>query len=138
MNTLVLYYSYSGHTKVIAEELASKESADIQEIRDVRRPGTFKAYTLGCFASMGGKAWAIEPLEADIAKYDRLILLAPIWAGYPAPALNAVLETLPKGKDVALKMVSGSGRSNSACRARVEAVIENKGCAMESFENIKA
>lgn len=136
MSALVLYYSYSGHAKAIAEELATKESADIAEIKDVKRPGTFKAYTAGCFAAMRGKAWKVEPLTVDLSKYDKLILLAPIWAGNPAPALNAIFEQLPKGKDICLIMVSGGGKSN--CRARLEAIIENKGCALESFENIKA
>lgn len=136
MSSLVLYYSYSGHTRQIAEELASKESADIAEIKDLKRPGTFKAYTAGSFAAIRGKAWEIQPLDADPAKYDKLILLAPIWAGNPAPAFNAVLEKLPAGKDVSLKMVSGGGKSG--CRARLEAIVENKGCALEGYEDIKA
>jgi len=136
MKTIVIYYSYSGHTKKIAKELAAKESADIAEIKDIKRPGKLKAYILGCFAAMRGKAWPVKPLDADLSEYDRLILLAPIWAGNPPPAFNAMMELLPNGKTVAVKMVSASGKSS--CKDRLETVIKAKDCILESFEDIKA
>ena len=136
MKTLVLFYSYSGNSKRLANELAAKESADIAEIKDVKRPGTLKAYSVGCFAAMRGKAWPIQPLSADLSDYERLILFAPIWAGNPAPAFNAVLELLPAGKPVEVKLVSGSGESN--CEERLKGIITNKGCSLDGFENIKA
>jgi len=136
MKTAVIYYSYSGHTKKIAEELAAKESADIAEIKDVKRPGKLKAYVSGCFAAMRGKAWPVKPLDTDLSEYDRLILLAPIWAGNPPPAFNAMLEQLPNGKTVAVKMISGSGKSS--CKDRLEDIIKAKDCLLESFEDIKA
>jgi len=136
MKSAVIYYSYSGHTKKIAEELAATESAEIAEINDVKRPGKLKAYISGCFAAMRGKAWPVKPLDVDLQEYNRLILLAPIWAGNPPPAFNAMLELLPNGKTVAVKMVSGSGKSS--CKDRLEAVIKAKDCVLESFEDIKA
>ena len=47
MNTLVSFYSYSEKTKAIGVELAAKESAVLSEIKDVKRPGKLKAYTVG-------------------------------------------------------------------------------------------
>ena len=135
MNTLVLFYSYSGKTKAVAAELAANESAAIVEIKDTKRPGKLKAYTAGCFSAIKGTSWSIDPLNVDLTEYDRLILLAPIWASNPPPAFNAILELLPKGKTVAVKMVSASGKSK--CRERLDAVIKNKGSIMESFEDIK-
>ena len=136
MKTAIIYYSYSGHVMKIAEELAAKESAAVAEIKDVKRPGKLKAYVSGCFAAMRGKAWPVKPLDADLSEYDRLILLAPIWAGNPPPAFNAMMELLPNGKTVAVKMISGSGKSS--CKDRLEAVIKAKNCVSESFEDIKA
>lgn len=136
MKTIVLFYSYSGNTKAVAEELAGKENADIAEIKDVKRPGKFKAYTAGCFAAMRGGAWRIQPLGVDLSAYDGLILLSPVWAGNPAPAFNAALERLPQGKTVSVKMISASGKSS--CRERLETAIKAKGGVLESFEDIKA
>ena len=136
MKTLIIYYSFSGRTRAIAKELAAKESADIVEIKDVKHLGRLKAYTAGIVASVRGKAWPIQPMGANFALYDRLILLAPIWANNPPPAFNAMLVRLPAGKTVSVKMVSMSGRSN--CKDRLEKVIRTKGSIMDSFENIKA
>jgi len=136
MSQLIIYYSYSGKTRKIAEELAKKESADIYEIKDIKPFGKLKAYTAGIIASIKGKAWQIMPPDIDIAKNDKIILLAPVWANNPPPAFYAMLEYLPPGKPVSIKMVSASGKSD--CKARIEAIIENKGSTLESFEDIKA
>ena len=136
MKTLVLYYSYSGKTKKIAQELAVKESAEIVEIMDTKRPGKLKAYTAGIIASIRGKAWSVESLEVALADYDRIILLAPVWADNTPPSVNAMLEQLPEGKNVTIKLVSGSGKSG--CKERLEAIIKSKGGVMNGFEDIKA
>jgi len=136
MKTLILYYSYSGHTKAVAGELASKESAKIMEVKDKKRLGKLKAYTAGIIASIRGKAWPIQPIDADFTEYDRLVILAPIWASNAPPAFNALLEQIPSGKTVDIKMVSASGESQ--CKERIEAIIKGKGSVLESFEDIKA
>ena len=136
MKTLILFYSYSGHTEKIAKALAEKESAGMAQIESVKRPGRFRAYTAGCVAAMRGKAWPIRPLDVNFEEYSRLILLSPVWASSPPPAVHAFLEQLPEGKIIDVKMVSASGKSK--CGERLEAVIKSKGGRLESFEDIKA
>ena len=135
MNTLVIFYSYSGKTKKIAEELAVKQSADLIEVKDLKSFGKFKAYTSGCFAAMKGRAWAIEPSNVDYSKYERIFMLAPVWANNPPPAFNTLLDNLPENKTIILKMISASGKSN--CKERLESLIKAKGSIPESFEDIK-
>ena len=135
MNTLVIFYSYSGKTAAVAAELAKTESVDIAEIKDKKRQIKLKAYTAGIIAAIKGKAWPIQPLEVDFSQYERLILLAPVWASNPAPAFNAILKLLPANKTVAVKMISATGKSE--CKERIETVIKNAGCELESFEDIK-
>ncbi len=60
MKTLVIFYSYTGHAKTLARNLAEKESADITEIKDVKRPGKIKAYVSGCFKAMKGRSWQTQ------------------------------------------------------------------------------
>ena len=135
MDTLVVYYSYSGKTENIAQELAAKESADIIEIKEKKRPSKLKAYTAGIIASIKGNSWPILPLDAEFAKYGKLVLLSPVWAGNPPPAFNAMMQQLPSGKAVSVIMVSASGKSD--CKERLETMIKDKGSELESFEDIK-
>jgi len=136
MKTLVIYYSFTGHSREIAQALAAGEAADIAEVRDTKPFGKAKAYSTGCLAAIRGKAWPILPLEVDPAAYDRLIICAPVWADNPPPAVNALIEQLPQGKIVAVKMVATSGKSN--CEQRWAAAITAVGGTLESFESIKA
>ena len=136
MKTLLMFYSYTGNTRALAKTLAALESADIAEIKDVIRPGVFKAYSAGCFAAIRGKAWPIQPLDADLATYDRLILMSPVWASSAPPAVNTLLKRLPEGKSVYVKMVSKSGHSE--CKKRMGKIIKAKGSTLDGFEDIKA
>ena len=136
MKSLVIYYSYSGHTKKLAEAFAASKDADVVEMKDVKRPGILAAYLKGCFAAMKGKAWAIQPLKIDLLAYDDIVLYSPVWAGNPPPAVNAFLEILPSGRSVTVRMVSGSGTSK--CRERIEAAVQMKVSKLAEFEDVKA
>ena len=136
MKTLIIYYSYSGKTKRIAEALAESESADIAEIKSVGRPVKLKVYTAGILATFRNKAWPIQPPDIDFSDYERLILMSPVWASNPPPYVTAMLEQLPEGKTVAVKMISASGKSE--CVARLEAALKARNCTLEGVEDIKA
>jgi flavodoxin len=136
MKKLVIYYSYTGNTKKIAEDLASKESADLLQIQDKKRPGKFKVYTAGCFAAVKCKPWEIKPLEKDINEYDHIYVLAPVWANYPAPQINNIWNKLSSGKKITVKMVSASGKSS--CKEKINELITKHGCEMTGFDDIKS
>lgn len=112
MSTIIIYYSYSGNTHKYATELAKKENADIYEIKDIKRPGKFKTFIIGCPKAMGHKTFQVETINIDFSKYDRYIICSPIWAGHPAPEINNVFEVLPKGSNLELHMISSSGNSS--------------------------
>ena len=109
MNTIVIFYSYSGST---AKYAAKIENADIYEIKDLKRPGKFKTFIPGCYLSMKHGTFPIAPIAIDLGKYDKFIICAPIWAGSPAPQINNVFDLLPKDKEIELHMISGSGESS--------------------------
>lgn len=135
MNTVILYYSYSGNTKKYAQALAERTGAALCEVRDAKRRGTVGTYVMGSFVAMRGAASAIEPLKINLAEYDRIVLAGPIWASSPAPAMNAAVDLLPSGKEVELILLSGSGNGKSD---RIAERIRAKGCKVLSVEHVKA
>ncbi|MDR1464059.1 MAG: hypothetical protein LBJ11_01995 [Oscillospiraceae bacterium] len=136
MKSLVLYYSLTGHTKALAQSLAAREDAERAEIADWKKPGALKSFLAGCPAAMGHKAWPIRPLPVNLADYDRIFLLAPIWAGNVPPAVDAVLERFPEGKTVEVTLVSGSGKSK--CAGWLRKTLEDQGCSVAEITDVKA
>ncbi|MDR1700450.1 MAG: hypothetical protein LBR68_04590 [Lachnoclostridium sp.] len=136
MKTLVIYYSYSGHTKEKASSYAKEESAELTEIKDGKRPGKLKAYIRGCFAAIRGKAWPIQPIDMNLTSFEHLTLFSPVWAGHMPPAVNALIEQLPNDITLSVRMVSSSGESD--CKERLERILKSKGCTLADFENMKS
>ncbi|MDR1734083.1 MAG: hypothetical protein LBR73_04290 [Oscillospiraceae bacterium] len=136
MKTLILYYSYSGHAKALAEQAAAAAGAAIYEIKDAKRPPKVLTFLMGCPLSIMGKGWSIAPLEIDLEAYDEIQVYAPIWAGNVPPAINSALAFLPAGKAVAYTLVSLSG----ACKAeeRLRTVTEGRGCTFAGLANVKS
>ena len=134
--TLVVFYSYSGTCKGIAQQYARQTGCDLMELKDLKRPGMFRALASGCLLALRGRSWAIEPLTHTLEDYDNLALFCPIWAGHTPPAVNALLQQLPGGKTISLTALSGSGNSN--CRAMVEEMLRQRDCLLEEFTDQKS
>ena len=136
MKTLIIFYSYSGKTKEIAENLAKEKSADIIEVKEMTVRSKIKAYSIGCLAAMQRKMVDLQPFNSDLTAYEKIIIAMPIWAGYPAPAINNIIHVLPKGKMIELIMTSGSGNSKKS-EAGTKALIEAQGCHVVSYRDMK-
>jgi len=139
MKELVLFYSYSGHTKKAAEKSAQDNNFDICEITDKKRPNKFAAYTAGCFKAMKGSSREINPLMIDgnnlkFEDYDIINIYAPIWAGHPAPSMNGALKLLPSGTKVKLYMISASGESK---KDNITKRVQALGLEIAGYEDIK-
>lgn len=136
MKEAIIYYSYSGVTERYAKRRAEETGADLVPVKE--RAGarsTLNAYLGGSLQAMRGRAAEIAPLQLDWAQYDHITLAAPVWAGKPAPAINAVIDQLPGGKQVDIVLTSKSGNGNAdAMRERIQA----RGCQVASEAVIKA
>jgi flavodoxin len=81
MKALVLYYSRTGTTKRLAEELSRKLGCDIKAIV----PKDSYRYITGWLRAgkhaMKGFTDELEPVRNDLGSYDVVIVGTPIWAG---------------------------------------------------------
>ena len=109
MARIFLYYSLSGKTKSCAEKMASETGSELVEIKEVNPHNGFTAFLPGVFQAGGLKRTPIQPFGVDLAAFDEIVIMGPIWAGHPAPAVNSAIDLLPEGKSVSLIMTSGRG-----------------------------
>ncbi|MAN63636.1 MAG: hypothetical protein CMI60_17005 [Parvibaculum sp.] len=103
MKTLVIYYSRTGATRGIAEDLARALDADIAEITSPRfHLGPF-GYLRAGFDSVRGKLPPIDMPTLDFAAYDLVLVGAPIWTSYPAlPVRSFFADAQSLGRETAL------------------------------------
>ena len=118
--TLVLYYSETGTTKTVAQELQKQLNADIEEIEAVvPYTGIFQeTIQRGQREMQSGEMPAIKPLKKQIANYDIIFLGYPIWFGtYANPIITLVKEQDFAGKTVVPFCTFGSGGLNTSSDA---------------------
>ena len=114
---LVLYYSQTGNTKAVAEEIATKLGADIEEIVMVNPyDPDFQATIERCMQEREKKEIPdIQPVKADIAAYDVIFLGFPVWFGtYAPPVQKFLLGADLSGKKIVPFCTFGSGGLESS------------------------
>ena len=92
--TLVVFYSQTSNTKVVAEKLASQVGADLAEIVPVQPyDGDFHATIERGKKELDEGAFPeIQPLKVDVADYDVIFIGYPIWFGTYAPPVFTFLS----------------------------------------------
>ncbi|MBO7489718.1 MAG: NAD(P)H-dependent oxidoreductase [Bacteroidales bacterium] len=117
--TLVLYYSLTGNTKMVAEEIAADLAADIEEITCVDPYDTnFMACIERCKKEReDGTVTEINPVKADLSKYDVIFIGYPVWFGTYAPPIATFLANNDlSGKTIVPFCTFGSGGLESSVK----------------------
>ena len=93
---LVLYYSLTSNTKTVAQEIAKRLNADIEEIvLEEPYDTAFQATIERCKADREkGILPEIKPLKSNIADYDWIFIGYPIWFGTYAPPIASLHRQL--------------------------------------------
>ena len=120
---LVLYYSQTGNTKAVADEIAQKLGADIEEIVAVNPyDGDFQATIERCLQEREqGITPDIQPVKADLASYDVIFIGYPVWFGTFAPPVITFLNNVDlSGKKIVPFCTFGSGGLESSVKDLTE------------------
>ncbi len=136
MKTVIVYYTFGGSTKKEAERLAAETGADLCRVLESKKRSFLASFIPGGSQAMKRKAVAIEPLNVNLQEYDRIIVGCPVWAGFPAPAFNAVMALLPSEKEVELFLCSGGGDTSKSAE-ETKALIAQKGCKLVSYRDVR-
>lgn len=136
MKSVVIYYSYTGNTKKVAEilfdNLKSISEVEMLELKAKDESGNFFGQASRAFCR---KRAEIAPINFDLSKYDLVCLGTPVWAFGPAPAMNTYLDNCVglKDKNIILFTTYGSGAGNQGCLDFMQGVLAKKGA--KRFKN---
>lgn len=116
---LVLYYSQTSNTKVVAQEIATKVGADMEEIVPVQPyDGDFQATIERSMQEREqGITPEIQPITADLSEYDVIFIGYPVWFGTYAPPVATFLNNVDlSGKKLVPFCTFGSGGLESSMK----------------------
>jgi flavodoxin len=89
---LVVYYSRTGTTRRVAEALAQKLGADIEEIVDRKRRGGVLGFIVSGKDAMLRRLTQISEPRRDPASYDLVAIGTPVWAARMSPAVRTYIS----------------------------------------------
>ncbi|MCK9592463.1 MAG: metalloregulator ArsR/SmtB family transcription factor [Methanoregula sp.] len=90
----VIFYSYSGITRRVAEGIRNASECDLIEVR-TKKPYTWlNLFPTGILHARKLACDPVIPDEIDVSGYDFLIIGTPVWVGRPTPAINGAVKAL--------------------------------------------
>lgn len=118
---LVIYYSRTGNTKLVAEELAKEFGADIERLIDKRKRTGPIGFPSASKDAVAKNLTELEPLKVNPDQYDIIIIGTPSWYGNMTPAVRTFITE----NDLSKKFVAVFGTTNhtgieNTCKQVVE------------------
>ncbi len=92
LNTLVVYYSLTGHTRPITKAIADACDADLEVIEDTFNRNTGLGRPRSAIEGLLGLTSNIKPLKHDPNEYDLVVVGTPVWGGRLSSPVRAYLS----------------------------------------------
>ena len=94
MKTVIVYYSYGGKTKKYSNALAKETQVDVYEVDTLKKRSFIGNLFLECPKALTQKPTTIKDVNLDWSSYEKVVLAFPMWAGFPAPTFNNIVNIL--------------------------------------------
>lgn len=130
---LVVYYSRTGNTKKVAEDIARATKADVEQLIDKKDRSGAGGYIIAGKDAARENLADIEPVKNDPMKYDLVVLGTPVWAWNMAPALRTYITNNKAAfKNVALFTTAGATKPDKIVN-KMETLAGKKSIATAGF-----
>ena len=98
MKISIIYHSYSGITRGIAERIQATCGGDLIEVKPKTPYNKITAYTTGSMRARREEADPVEPGEIDLASTDLIVIGTPVWFWKTTPVTNGAINALMNGE----------------------------------------
>lgn len=132
MKALVVYYSFTGKTELVARAIAQTLNADMRKIEEVKKRKKPFVFLTGGYEAIRGKSSEIKEMDFNL-DCDLLFLGTPVWAGRPTPAVNAFVSKADFRNKKVVLFVTMLGISGKATKILTDAIESKGGKIIDSF-----
>jgi flavorubredoxin len=94
MKISIIYHSYSGITRGIAERIQAACGGDLIEVNPLKEYTRISAYTIGCLRARREEAEPVDPAIIDVATSELIVIGTPVWAWKATPVTNGAINAL--------------------------------------------
>ena len=123
MKTLTVYYSRSGTTRRIAEELVKKLGSDVDPITEPRGRGGLLGFLRSGYEAATEKLPQINPAGKSPSDYDLVIVGTPVWSKkMSSPVRSYLSQHRDKMSDVAFFCTLGGSGGEATLKAMADLV----------------
>ena len=127
MKTLVVYYSRTGHTRKLGNEIAAALEADVEELKDdVSRSGPVGFVKSGREAKAGTLV-NLDPLSHEPSSYDLAVIGTPVWARTMSSSIRTFLLNNDLGSTKVAWFCTVGASSKSFMTSCFEAMTDESG-----------
>jgi len=127
MKISIIYNSYSGNTRGVAEKVHAACGGELIEVVSKEYSSKITAYTLGCYRAMKGMSDPIEPKTIDVTADDIIVIGTPVWAGKATPAINAAVAALDGCKGKKAVVFATCGKDGGESLPIIKKALEERG-----------
>lgn len=129
MKAIIIYHSYSGKTKQVAETIKNSLSGESVEVVPKQAYSSLMVYPKGCYRAMKGEIDDVTPEKIDVSGYDMVVMASPVWAGKPTPVINGAIKGLTgcSGKKSFLFLTCGVEKSGQEAVPLFKSRLEDMG-----------
>ena len=134
MKPLVVYYSLTGKTRLVAQVIAEALNARLVEIKETKPIPIPFVYLVGGFAATINRGSKINPIDVDLKQHETIFIGSPTWNSRPPPAINSfIYKTNFEGRSI-IPFFTMGGDNSEKVLANITAKIEkNQGKVAGSF-----
>jgi len=129
MSIHIIYHSYSGKTKRIAEQVQEALGGTLTEVSPQKPYSRLSVVPVGCYRALKKIADPVHPEKIDISGSEIVILATPVWAGRPTPVILGALEAVGSlsGKEAYLIVTCNDAKSGREAVQSLTEPLDAKG-----------
>jgi len=123
LKALIVYYTRTGQTKVVAETIRAILQCDVEELADTQKRSGLFGYMRAGRQTMKKELTVLKPLAKDPSQYDVVVVGTPVWVyNLSVPVRTYLEQNKDKIKKLAIFCTHGGKESFGAAFQSAEEI----------------